>query len=132
MALESSATLITALLNHTVNLAINHVVQFNDTATVAATSSSLAPPEGYTSGGAGGSITTSGLFDNMQGNGSSNEGTPQIPAYIRNTSMVFCIVIMCLGVIGNIMVSDQWLPLMASSVCLAKSVLTPNRFLLSS
>lgn len=30
---------------------------------------------------------------------------PQIPEYIRTTSMVFCIVIMCLGVIGNIMVS---------------------------
>uniref|UniRef100_A0A336MUN8 CSON007190 protein n=1 Tax=Culicoides sonorensis TaxID=179676 RepID=A0A336MUN8_CULSO len=29
---------------------------------------------------------------------------PQIPDYIRYTSMVFCIVIMCLGVIGNIMV----------------------------
>lgn len=30
---------------------------------------------------------------------------PQIPAYIRITSMVLCILIMCLGVIGNIMVS---------------------------
>lgn len=29
---------------------------------------------------------------------------PQIPAYIRTTSMVFCITIMLLGVIGNIMV----------------------------
>ncbi|XP_053670639.1 thyrotropin-releasing hormone receptor-like [Anopheles nili] len=29
---------------------------------------------------------------------------PQIPEYIRATSMVFCIIIMCLGVIGNIMV----------------------------
>ncbi|XP_055623553.1 growth hormone secretagogue receptor type 1 isoform X1 [Toxorhynchites rutilus septentrionalis] len=28
----------------------------------------------------------------------------QIPEYIRATSMVFCIIIMCLGVIGNIMV----------------------------
>lgn len=50
--------------------------------------------------------------------GSSNDGTiitgssnqsysemPQIPEYIRATSMVFCIIIMCLGVIGNIMVS---------------------------
>lgn len=30
---------------------------------------------------------------------------PQIPEYIRATSMVFCIIIMCLGVIGNVMVS---------------------------
>lgn len=29
---------------------------------------------------------------------------PQIPAYIRTTSMVFCITIMLLGVIGNLMV----------------------------
>nr|QXN57742.1 ETHR-A protein [Anopheles gambiae] len=29
---------------------------------------------------------------------------PQIPKYIRATSMVFCIIIMCLGVIGNVMV----------------------------
>ncbi|XP_077292012.1 thyrotropin-releasing hormone receptor-like [Arctopsyche grandis] len=28
----------------------------------------------------------------------------QIPAYIRTTSMVFCIIIMCLGVVGNVMV----------------------------
>lgn len=31
---------------------------------------------------------------------------PQIPAYIRTTSMVFCITIMLLGVIGNIMVRN--------------------------
>lgn len=29
---------------------------------------------------------------------------PQIPAYIRTTSMVFCVTIMLLGVIGNVMV----------------------------
>ncbi|CAG9863962.1 unnamed protein product [Phyllotreta striolata] len=29
---------------------------------------------------------------------------PVFPGYIRTTSMVFCIVIMCLGVIGNVMV----------------------------
>lgn len=29
---------------------------------------------------------------------------PQIPEYIRTTSMVFCIIIMCLGVVGNVMV----------------------------
>lgn len=109
MALESSATLITALLNHTVNLAINHVVQFNDTAAAATLPSSfstVAPPEAFSGGSSG--TTSGGLFDTMQVNGSANEGTPQIPAYIRNTSMVFCIVIMCLGVIGNIMVSILW------------------------
>lgn len=35
---------------------------------------------------------------------------PQIPEYIRATSMVFCIIIMCLGVIGNIMVSFDYIP----------------------
>lgn len=29
---------------------------------------------------------------------------PVFPAYIRHTSVAFCVVIMCLGVIGNIMV----------------------------
>lgn len=33
---------------------------------------------------------------------------PQIPAYIRTTSMVFCITIMLLGVIGNLMVSTTF------------------------
>lgn len=33
-----------------------------------------------------------------------NSSGPVIPSYIRTTSMVFCIIIMCLGVIGNIMV----------------------------
>lgn len=32
---------------------------------------------------------------------------PQIPAYIRTTSMVFCITIMLLGVIGNLMVCNK-------------------------
>lgn len=35
----------------------------------------------------------------------ANNDVPQIPDYIRYTSMVFCIAIMCLGVIGNIMVN---------------------------
>lgn len=30
--------------------------------------------------------------------------SPVIPAYTRTASMVFCIIIMCLGVIGNVMV----------------------------
>lgn len=30
---------------------------------------------------------------------------PQIPSYIRTTAMFFCIVIMLLGVVGNVMVS---------------------------
>lgn len=38
-------------------------------------------------------------------NDNQTQYEPQIPEYIRTTSMVFCIVIMCLGVIGNIMVS---------------------------
>ncbi|KAL3269035.1 hypothetical protein HHI36_008118 [Cryptolaemus montrouzieri] len=36
---------------------------------------------------------------------SNNETvTPVFPSYLRTTSMVFCIIIMCLGVIGNVMV----------------------------
>jgi hypothetical protein len=31
---------------------------------------------------------------------------PKIPEYITLTSMVFCIAIMCLGLIGNIMVNE--------------------------
>ncbi|XP_066137571.1 growth hormone secretagogue receptor type 1 isoform X2 [Euwallacea fornicatus] len=37
-------------------------------------------------------------------NGSVEYGSPVFPSYIRTTSMVFCILIMCLGVIGNVMV----------------------------
>jgi hypothetical protein len=32
---------------------------------------------------------------------------PKIPDYITLTSMIFCIAIMCLGVIGNTMVSEK-------------------------
>lgn len=39
------------------------------------------------------------------GNNDTHTTIPEIPAYIRTTSMVFCITIMFLGVIGNIMVS---------------------------
>lgn len=101
MALE---TVVTALLNHTVDLAINHAgLQFNDTAADNAGLFTL--EEGHNNGS---SSSLSSLFDTMQQvNGTTtSEQTPQIPAYIRNTSMVFCIVIMCLGVIGNIMVSE--------------------------
>lgn len=38
----------------------------------------------------------------------TNYELPEIPSYIRTTSMVFCIVIMCLGVIGNVMVSASF------------------------
>jgi len=34
---------------------------------------------------------------------------PQIPSYIRTTAMFFCIVIMLLGVVGNVMVSPPLL-----------------------
>lgn len=36
--------------------------------------------------------------------GNDSAGYLVLPGYIRITSMVFCIVIMCLGVIGNVMV----------------------------
>lgn len=39
-------------------------------------------------------------------NNDNQTDIPEIPAYIRTTSMVFCITIMFLGVIGNIMVSS--------------------------
>lgn len=102
MALESSASLITALLNQTLAAAINHVVQFSN-----GSSTGAAPPLSVSEGGS--PFDTMQINDTMQSNdtSSSGGGIPQIPAYIRNTSMVFCIVIMCLGVIGNIMVSDS-------------------------
>lgn len=60
------------------------------------------------------SVTTGQGFEDEFFNGSGSSSTssfneslndmPQIPEYIRATSMVFCIIIMCLGVIGNIMV----------------------------
>lgn len=34
----------------------------------------------------------------------NDSSSPVFPSYIRTTSMVFCIIIMCLGVIGNVMV----------------------------
>lgn len=34
----------------------------------------------------------------------NDTSNPVFPSYIRTTSMVFCIIIMCLGVIGNVMV----------------------------
>lgn len=46
-------------------------------------------------------ISTSGQLGAMPPNGSYN---PVFPSYIRTTSMVFCILIMCLGVVGNVMV----------------------------
>lgn len=44
-------------------------------------------------------VDTAGNFTSF--NDTSN---PVFPSYIRTTSMVFCIIIMCLGVIGNVMV----------------------------
>lgn len=44
--------------------------------------------------------------DSSSFNATSYEGDiPEIPPYIRTTAMVFCIVIMLMGVIGNVMVS---------------------------
>ncbi|CAH1118947.1 unnamed protein product [Phaedon cochleariae] len=51
--------------------------------------------------------TSSAVVDVYNGSNVTNatEGMyPVFPSYIRTTSMVFCIVIMCLGVIGNVMV----------------------------
>lgn len=53
-----------------------------------------------------------GSFDGgIDGFGSTTSGTgyddtqlQEIPSYIRITSMILCILIMCLGVIGNVMV----------------------------
>jgi hypothetical protein len=38
-----------------------------------------------------------------------NDDEPRIPEYITLTSMIFCIIIMCLGLIGNIMVRKPFL-----------------------
>ncbi|XP_022912512.1 QRFP-like peptide receptor isoform X2 [Onthophagus taurus] len=56
------------------------------------------------------STTASYVYEYLlnSSNSSYENGTqmeyPVLPSYIRITSMVFCIVIMCLGVIGNVMV----------------------------
>lgn len=106
MAVESpTSSLITAVINQT--LLLQHAALAGG-----GQASSPAPPEAF-SGSSVAASSTAGLFDTIQqqqqqGNGSANESTPEIPAYIRNTSMIFCVVIMCLGVIGNIMVSFDW------------------------
>lgn len=46
--------------------------------------------------------TTSATFGDTDAG--DNYEMPQIPAYIRTTSMFFCLTIMVLGVIGNVMV----------------------------
>jgi hypothetical protein len=59
----------------------------------------LVPPSSNISGSGNGNYTLS-----------SNATTslePQIPDYIRTTSIVFCVVILCLGLIGNIMVNKS-------------------------
>lgn len=43
-------------------------------------------------------------FSNYTSFNYNDTSNPFFPSYIRTTSMVFCIIIMCLGVIGNIMV----------------------------
>ncbi|GLV44402.1 ETHR [Carabus blaptoides fortunei] len=48
--------------------------------------------------------TTIDLGQNRTGSDQNDTYSPVIPTYIRNTSIVFCVIIMCLGVIGNIMV----------------------------
>ncbi|XP_055678054.1 growth hormone secretagogue receptor type 1 [Lutzomyia longipalpis] len=50
------------------------------------------------------SIHSAVVTDNLTHNATDYFGQPQIPAYIRTTAMVLCILILCLGVIGNIMV----------------------------
>lgn len=54
-----------------------------------------------------GNGSTSTELDDFDYNSNHTKYEPQIPEYIRTTSMVFCVVIMCLGVIGNIMVSSK-------------------------
>ncbi|KAF5303147.1 hypothetical protein FQR65_LT08310 [Abscondita terminalis] len=54
-------------------------------------------------------VYTSSIIDSNYSNFTSllnyNESSTLVfPSYIRTTSMVFCIIIMCLGVIGNVMV----------------------------
>lgn len=57
-------------------------------------------------------ISLNGIFWNFTTTtdiiGTENDDVPHIPDYIRYTSMIFCIAIMCLGVIGNIMVSGYF------------------------
>ncbi|KAG5894178.1 hypothetical protein JTB14_001872 [Gonioctena quinquepunctata] len=44
------------------------------------------------------------IYNSSNVTNTTDEMYPVFPSYIRTTSMVLCIIIMCLGVIGNVMV----------------------------
>lgn len=50
------------------------------------------------------SLSTTAATHTTHTENATERDVPQIPAYIRTTSMIFCITIMLLGVIGNLMV----------------------------
>jgi hypothetical protein len=52
-------------------------------------------------------LNSSGIHGNFSVDQNISNYAPHIPDYIRTTSIVFCVVILCLGLIGNIMVNSR-------------------------
>lgn len=87
-----------------INFSLNHTELLYNNVSVQSSSDKLKIFSGNSNG------STAGDFDDFDYGGNQTKYEPQIPEYIRTTSMVFCVVIMCLGVIGNIMVSKDQIP----------------------
>lgn len=96
----SLATIIDAALNYTTALASS----IEAVAAAAATASTLSTTDTAVAAGNG----AEGNDSFVGGGNDTHIAIPEIPAYIRTTSMVFCITIMFLGVIGNIMVGPLY------------------------
>lgn len=109
ISLATAKTILSAIINYTTTAAVHAVVSaatgvnsqtslpISTTTTVVTT---LSSPVTSSASSSSVTVTTTESTENDIQN-----DLPQIPAYIRTTSMVFCITIMLLGVIGNIMVS---------------------------
>ena len=52
-------------------------------------------------------LNSSGIHGNFSVDQNISNYEPRIPDYIRTTSIVFCVIILCLGLIGNIMVNSR-------------------------
>lgn len=52
-------------------------------------------------------LNNSGIHGNFSVDQNASNSVLEIPEYIRTTSIVFCVVILCLGLIGNIMVNSR-------------------------
>lgn len=63
-------------------------------------------------------LSNSSIHGNFSVDQNITNYEPHIPDYIRSTSIVFCVVILCIGLIGNIMVKSR------KDICAT----VPNRF----